>query len=197
MVGGAQPREIKCESGLERKAALFLLTHAKVADLQEQPPAVEWLDAAGVRHRHTFDFLATLADGRKLAIAVKPKAIAERKRFSEQLAMVASQLPRGFAHSVLLLTDADLPRDLVHNATLLNQARRAADADLDAFMKRLADENPGASIRELVEASGRGGQAFRSIVRLVSYGILKMVDRSRLGYSTHVTPASSSLEEYA
>lgn len=189
IVGGAEPREIMCESGLEKKVAHFLLTHPQVADLREQPPAVRWTDAAGVAHRHTFDFLATLKDGRKIAVAVKPKAVADRKRLVEILAMIAAQLPRGFANGVLLLTDADLPRDVVHNSTLLHHARRAPDPDLDATVLALAKATPVATIGALIRDSGRGGAAFRSITRMIANGLITVIGHGRIGYATQVAVA--------
>lgn len=189
IVGGAIPREIMCESGLEKKVAHALLTHSQVADLQEQPPAVAWIDAAGNRHRHTFDFLATLKDGRKLAVAVKPRDPAERHRLADVLALIAKQLPRGFADGVLLVTDADLPRHLVHNSALLHHARRAPDADLDAFVLSLVGAASVTTIGALVRASGRGGDAFRSITRMIADGVISVIGQSRIGYATQVAVA--------
>ncbi|MGF7054752.1 hypothetical protein GGC47_003956 [Bosea sp. OAE752] len=197
IVGGARAREIRCESGLEKKAALFLLTHPHVTGLREQPPPVEWLDMAGVRHRHTFDFLADLKDGRRLAVAVKPQAIAERNRFSEQLSMIAAQVPVTFADGILLLTDADLPRDLVADAALMHQARRAPDPEVDNLMLSLATQHHAVSIAELVRASGLGGVAFRSLVRMISVGALNRLDGGRIGYPTRVAPIPSSVGETA
>jgi hypothetical protein len=176
-----------CESGLEKKAAHFLLTHPAVADLREQPPSVAWFDAAGQKHRHTLDFLATLKDGRKLAVAVKPKARAERQRLAEVLKMIATQLPHGVADGVLLITDADLPRDLVHNCALLHHARRAPDPDLDAAVLSLAKATPVTTIGALVHQSGRGGDAFRSVTRMIANGVISVVGQSRIGYETQVT----------
>jgi hypothetical protein len=179
-----------CESGLEKKAAHYLLTHPQVVDLQEQPPAVRWTDAGGVEHRHTFDFLATLTDGSKLAVAVKPSAVAIRKRFAEILAMIAAQMPRGFANGVLLLTDADLPLDVVHNATLLHHARRAPDKELDAAVLALAKVSAITTIGNLVRESGRGGDAFRSVTRMIANGAISVIGRARIGYATQVTVAN-------
>lgn len=194
IVGGAIPREIRCESGLERNVGLALLAHPQVVDLQEQPPAVTWRDAAGHSRLHTFDFLATLDNGRKLAIPVKPAAIAARKRFADQLALIAAQLPRGFADGVLLVTDRDLSRDLVHDAMLVHQSRRSVDADLDRQMLSLVDGNPASTIGQLVEASGRGGDAFRSIVRLIGSGVIATFGQGRIGYAAQVSAATAIRE---
>ncbi len=185
LVGGAHhPREIRCESGLERKAALFLLTHPQVADLREQPAAVTYRDAAGIEHRHTFDFLATLTDGRKLAIPVKPLARAVRKRLRETCKLMAGQLPRGFADGILPITDADLPRDVVHNAALLHHARRGANPDHDAAVERLIAKPGRSTIGALVAASGLGGAGFRAVVRLVAKGRVTLVEHARIDHGT-------------
>lgn len=190
VVGGASPREIMCESGLEKKVAHFLLTHPQVADLREQPPAVQWTDAAGKTHRYTFDFLVTMKDGRKIAVAVKPSARAERHRLADLLAMIATQLPRGFADGVLLITDADLPRDVVHNAALLHHARRAPDQDLDATVLSLAKEASVTTIGALVRESGRGGHAFRAVTRMIANGVISVIGQARIGYGTQITAAN-------
>ena len=187
VVGGMQSREIMCESGLERKAALFLLTHPQVADLREQPQAVRWTDAAEIDRRHTFDFLATLVDGRKVAVAVKPRVKAQRRRLPETLAVIAGQVAPTFADGVLLITEADLPRDTVHNAALLHHARRGADPDADLAVGRLVTEAGQGTVGGLVAASGLEGAGFRAVMRLIASGTIRIPAAARIAYDTPVT----------
>ncbi len=186
----ARWREIMCESGLEKSAAVCLLTHPSVRNLIEQPTAVEWLDASGKKRRYTFDFIARLKDGRRLAVAVKPRYHAKRQRLDQQLELIASQLPRSFADGVLLITDADLSRNDVHNASLLHQARRAPDPALDAQLLSLAEGSASTTIGALVRRSGRGGDAFRSAARLIANRLLTMNRPTRISYATEVKVAT-------
>ncbi|NIX77354.1 hypothetical protein HB375_12125 [Microvirga sp. c23x22] len=186
-----------CESGLEKKAAHFFLTHPQVADLREQPNAVEWRDAEGRARRHTFDFLVTLRDTRRIAVAVKPKVHAERKHLQRTLALIATQIPRHFADGVLLITDEDLPRDIVHNAALLHHARRAADPSHDLIIRKLIASPGRATIGELVASSGLGGAGFRAVVRLIAAGAIQIVGNARIGYEAPVMWSGASTVEAA
>lgn len=190
-------REIMCESGLEKKAAHFLLTHPQVADLREQPNAIEWKDAEGQVRRHTFDFLATLLDGRKIAVAVKPTIQAERKRLRAVLEHIAGQLPKSFADGVLLITDADLPRDVAHNAALLHHAKRAPEPSHEVIVRDLLEFPGRSTVGELVAASGLGGAGFRAVVRLIAAGTIKIVGNARIGYETSVAWSEASTVEAA
>jgi hypothetical protein len=186
-----------CESGLEKKAARFFLTHPQVADLREQPPAIDWIDAEGTIRRHTFDLLVTLKDARKIAVAVKPKVHAERKRLKEMLAMIAPQLPRGFADGILMITDQDLPRDVAHNTALLHHARRGGNPLHDSTVRDLIASRGQATIGELVAASGLGGAAFRATARLIATGIIAVIDGTRIGYDARVAWTGQSNGETA
>ena len=62
LVGGAEPHQMDCESGLERRFDMLILVRRGIVDIREQPEPVTYFDAAGQGHFHTFDFLATMAD---------------------------------------------------------------------------------------------------------------------------------------
>ncbi|WP_176733375.1 TnsA endonuclease N-terminal domain-containing protein [Bosea sp. BIWAKO-01] len=185
-------REVMCESGKERDAALIMASDREVIDLREQPPAVTWLDAEGTPRRHTFDFLATLRSGKKIAIAVKPMAVVKRTRFLETLGLIARHVPRSFADGVKLVTDENLPLDDVHNAVLLKHMRRTSNTEHDQLIKSLLAEHRRASIAQIVEASGLEGHAFQAIIRLVGSGAVSVVDNTRISYDAMIELAATS-----
>jgi hypothetical protein len=185
-------REVMCESGTERDAAVIMAADPDVIDLREQPPAVTWLDAKGTPHLHTFDFLATLRCGKKIAIAVKPMAVVKRTRFRETLNLIARHVPKSFADGVKLVTDENLPLDEVHNAVLRRQMLRTSNPDHDALIKELVTEHGRSSIAQLVEASDLKGQAFQAIIRLLASGIIRAVDNARIGHNTMIELAAAS-----
>jgi hypothetical protein len=161
-------------------------------DLREQPPAVTWFDAEGTPRRHTFDFLATLRSGKKIAIAVKPMAVVKRTRFLETLALIARHVPRSFADGVKLVTDENLPLDHVHNAVLLKHSLRTSNAAHDELIKDLLAEHGPASIAQIVQASGLEGAAFQAIVRLVASGVASVIDNARISYGAVIELAATS-----
>lgn len=174
--------EVMCESGAERDAALIMAADRDVIDLREQPPAVTWFDEEGTPRRHTFDFLATLRSGKKIAIAVKPMAVVKRTRFLQTLGLIARQVPRSFADGVKLVTDENLPLDHVHNAVLLKHSLRTSNPAHDELIKSSLAEHGRASIAQIVMASGLKGEAFQAIVRLVASGTASVVDNARISY---------------
>lgn len=187
--------EIMCESGMERDAASIMAIDPDLVELREQPPAVTWVDAEGTLIRHTFDYLATLRSGQKIAVAVKPMEVAKRTRFRETLDLIARQVPRSFADGVRLVTDEDLPRDHVHNAVLLRQSLRTSNPEHDELIKRLLSEHRGATIGQIVEASGLEGQAFQAITRLIASGAVRVIDNARIGYLARIELTASSINE--
>lgn len=185
--------EVMCESGLERNVATAMATDPDILDLREQPPAVTWVDAAGNEHRYTFDFLATMRSGVKIAIAVKTLEEAERLNAQAFLDYIAPQLPRSFADAVKLVTEEFLPLDIVHNADLLKQALRTFNPEHDELIKRLIADHRGATIGQIVEASRLEGFAWQSVTRLISRGNVRVINNARISYLARVEPARSSV----
>jgi hypothetical protein len=186
IVGGAVPRRIYCEGGLEEKAVYFFLAHREVADVREQPPAVAYIDQFGAPRRHTFDLLVVLKNGRKIAYEVKPSKFAPKWR--PIIRLIASQMPRKFADAADVLTEKDLHPDAVHNAMLIHTVRRDPAREHDERMRQVvADLNGSISIRDLVEHSGLEGRGFRAIVRLIADGELDISRGGRIDYATVVS----------
>ncbi|MDP3256714.1 hypothetical protein [Bosea sp. (in: a-proteobacteria)] len=187
--------EVMCESGLERKVATVLATDPDVLDLQEQPPAVTWFDAEGNAHRHTFDFLATLRSGVRIAIPVKLLSEVKRLNFQATIDLMAPQLPRSFADAIKLITEEFLPLDIVHNADLLKQSLRTSNPDHDELIKKLVGERRGATIGQIVEISRLEGFAFQAISRLIARGSVRVINNARISYLARVELIRSSVNE--
>jgi hypothetical protein len=190
IITNAPEREIHCESSMERKCALLLLARPDVVDLVEQAPAVRYVDNDGRTKKHTFDFLATMVDGSKIAIEVKPAARVDKDGWRQRLRRIAGQMD-GLV--VVLVTEANLLRDVVYNATLLHFARHDANAEHDERIRQTARDLHGAvTIAELLERSGLYGDGFRAVVRLLGAGELTAHGRGRIIHTmlvSRVTPA--------
>lgn len=184
IVGGAEPRRIHCEGGVEEKGAYVFVTHRDVADVYEQPAPVKYVDENGKARRHTFDFLLLLKDGRRIAVAIKPAEF--REKWEPIIRRIAGQMSRKFADAAILLTESDLHSDLVHNAMLIHAVRRDPPGAHDDQMRDLVRGlNGSVRIGDLVEHSGLEGRGFRAVVRLIADGDLD-ISGGRIGYSTQV-----------
>lgn len=174
------------ESHLELMVIWLLAAMPEVATIVDQPPPVPYLDHAGVERTHTFDFLVTMRDGRRLFIAVKPA-----KRAGKALIVakaIAAQLKPGIADEVHVVTDAAFTRTERHNAALIAQCARFPVTEHDETIDRITARMTGAvRIGHLVETSGLAGMGFRAIIRLVGSGLLQPVaTRQRLTTDSYV-----------
>lgn len=170
MVDPHRGRLIGAESNPERRTAFLLLARRDVVDLWDQPPVVHFRDAAGKKRRHTFDFLATLESGEKVAIAVKPLAKAKSQKLEATLAIIAPQIDPAFATSVALVTEADLDPVAVRNAVLIYSAAREPfrDVDAEAAVRAALSTASEQTVGDVIAATGLKGRAFRAIVRLIA-----------------------------
>lgn len=159
------------ESHIELCVIWICSTMPDVVEIIDQPPAVTYVDSAGIPRKHTFDFLVIMADGRRLFLMVKPAAKATKARALAR--MIAGQLAAGTANSIHVVTDADFSRTDRHNAQLLFECMRfpisAHDSAIDSITVNMAG---AVKVNELVSASGLGGLGFRAVMRALARGIL-------------------------
>lgn len=192
LVGNAVPTEIRVESGLEYRAANYLLARPDMADLQEQPEAIGYYDDDGVEHQHTFDFKATLKSGVRILIEVKPDEVAARIGLKRLLRTIARQVPKGTADRVLHLGEGFLTRRVLRNAQLVRSVRRDRECSADPVVRSVANSLVGCvKVGDIVRASGLEGLAFRAVVRMIGEGELRIVGNGRIDYATAVMRAGS------
>lgn len=194
IVAGNPRREMRLESYLEAKAAFVLLARRQTADLEEQPPAVAYLDEDGVSRRHTFDFRQTLRDGTRILIAVKPWQRAVETDLPRTLRQIARYVDPAVADKVALLTDRRLGRDAVHNARLILSVEADLDPAADAIVADLVAKLQGdTTLRQIAQSSGLDGRAFRSGIRLIATGRLGVPAGVRLVPTTRVWPVAQDV----
>lgn len=189
MIDPNSHRIITAESGLEWNVALVLLARRDVIELREQPEAVRFIEADGVRQTHVFDFLAIMSGGSRIAIAVKPERKATKLR--QSFPLLASQVPEAFATGAVLITDRNIDLIAIHNAKLLLQMRARINHNSDQAAWAVIRHLIGATtIGTLVEAIGTGADAFGSIVRFISEGRLGLKRREKIDYGSIVEARS-------
>jgi hypothetical protein len=181
------PREIRCESGLECKAAYVLLARPDRAELEEQPSPVKYLNSNGKSRLHWFDFLFIRKNGSRIMVAVKPRERACKHNFIGLLTHIASQMSPSVADGVLLLTEEHLEPDLVHNSVLIHECRRDPDATADSRVRALlATMNGVATVDNLIVTAGLDGEGFRAVVRAIADGLLVVRGSGRIDRATWV-----------
>ncbi|MBJ2153961.1 TnsA endonuclease N-terminal domain-containing protein [Paracoccus sp. IB05] len=124
-----RPRVIQFESMLEYRFLCLTLVRDDVVDIVEQPPALVYQRQDGTRAHHTFDFLLRMADGERIAVAIKPAERVIRRDFMTELRHVAAAMPKHFAHRIKLVTDehldkraaADAARQLMRSRPALSE----------------------------------------------------------------------------
>ncbi|OSP54463.1 TnsA endonuclease N-terminal domain-containing protein [Pseudoruegeria sp. SK021] len=166
------------------------MLHARrdVVDIWDQPPPITYRDANGCPREHTFDFRVTLDDGQRIAIAVKPEALAQRQRFRETLRLIRAATPLSYARDVVLVTERSYTPADARNAQKLHDFRRTPDPVADTAIAALIDGLTGATtLAELVDASGLKGRGFRASFRAIFSGLLRSVDGGDILPSSVVT----------
>ncbi|MCJ2089813.1 hypothetical protein MKK88_28065 [Methylobacterium sp. E-005] len=191
-------RQIDVESHIEKSVLLWLSTHSDIDRIQEQPPAVPYIDRDGVLRQHTFDILVHFADGRRIFYAVKDERHARKHDVSGFLRHIAPQIPRTIADGVALFTERTLSPAMISNARLIHAVRRDPPHPADrAVLDLLAEIKGTVLIADLVTASTHGAAAFRAIVRLIAMRVLLLTADELIDYGSRVTVVASRIGEVA
>ncbi|NEU14334.1 hypothetical protein G3T14_19700 [Methylobacterium sp. BTF04] len=181
------PRRVFVESYGELSAAHTLMARSDVVHLREQAEPVDYIDDLGEPRQHFFDFIVTLADGDKVAIAYRPDESAVRKDLASTLRSIAAHMNPSVADRVVHMSERHLPREIVRDAKLLRAVRRDNRPEDDKAVAAIVETLLGVTtVGDLVRTSGLKGRAFRAIVRLIGDGILKIVGPHGITYATRV-----------
>ncbi len=116
-------RSVGFSSTHELHCALMLMANRLVVDVQDQPPAVPFRGADGKWHTHTFDYGAAFANGKFVAIAVKPVNQLVESGIRDVIKRVRPNI-RGFADQAIILTERNLTPHRAWNAKSILRARR-------------------------------------------------------------------------
>ena len=171
-------RAVRFESLLEYHTSLVLLADQRVANLVEQPAAIQYTAMDHCTHRHTFDFLVTLKDGRRIAVLVKPFRKANTIEFYDLIQRLKHALPGDFAVGIIVVTEANLSPARVADASLILAARSVVDPYADAVTLNAIRALSGrCSIGNVRDAINLGGRGFSSIIRAIDRGHLVVTDR--------------------
>lgn len=183
----------QAESLLELHNLFLLNTMMNVVSLQEQVRFFYGWDPDD-QQRHIFDVVVTLDCESRIAIAVKPEVRLESGRFVTEMQEVAWWVyEHGFADDVRIMSEADInPVDL-RNAKIL-AAVREADPEADAIALEVVRGLPadgGQSLRDLTLSTGMAARGYRSLIRLVRSGVLRLQQNEVIGPKAVVMNANA------
>ncbi|WP_339696186.1 hypothetical protein [Celeribacter baekdonensis] len=147
-----------------------------VADMVEQPSAIDYVDADGRRRRKVIDQVYTLKDGTRIAAEIKPAERARAQNLEEKLGYVAAAMPDDFADYLVLITEENYDQWEALNARRLLAYRREDDPEAAAIITELAVEiDLPVTIRELISKAAIGGRAWPEIFKAIYAGILRPI----------------------
>lgn len=183
----------QAESLLELHNLFLLNVMMNVVSLQEQVRFCYGWDRKNQK-QHIFDVVATLDCGSRVAFAVKPEVRLVSGCFETEMQEVAWWVyDRGFADDVRIMSEADInPVDL-RNAKIL-AAVREADPEADAVALEVVRGLPaggGQSLRDLTLSTGMAARGYRSLIRLIRSGVLRLQQHEVIGPKVVVMNANA------
>lgn len=182
-------RVVICESVLEARLWFILRIDPQVAWIWEQPQPILYRDEDGTVHRHTFDFLVFLRDGRRIAIAVKPHGKVASSGIEHTLDLIRAQSGTVYADKILLRTEAHITRTRSYNARLIFEAFCERDPEAVDTIAALVRTLQGAvRIGDLIRVSGLEGAALPAIACLIGDGVLHLTGDVRIAPDAFVSP---------
>jgi hypothetical protein len=172
---------VEGESRQERLGMLVIRARPETRRLVEQSPQVEYADADGVLHIHTFDLHVFRIDGTKAAVDFKPTKLVKRSGIRELHATLARQISPRTADELLVMTPDMYTRSDIYNAelqhTLMRQDYPEDDETVLKLIRRMKGPVP---IADIVTRSKLAGYGFNAVVRAIAAGHLRMTERRRI-----------------
>lgn len=159
----------------------------------DQPDAVDYVDDEGKPRKHTFDFLATLHCGRRIAYPVKPDALVEKSGIQRVLELIREQVGSKFADAYVLRTDEHITKARVANAKLIISS---LDCRNDEHVARVRECMAGVVgsvlIADVAARSGLEGHAVRAIACLIWDGVLQLARPGLIDQRAFITPVRAA-----
>lgn len=172
------------ESYTEYKNLLIVNADPEVADFRVQ---AEFLYGLNREHRHYFDVLKTMVDGRIIAETVKPRARLRSGVFLREMAEIAWWVREfGFADEVRLITEADIDPIDLHNGRVLAGVRLVEAAALAQARIVVSQLTGSVSLRDLVNEIALGAPGYRALLHLLARNELQLTHRERITPQSNV-----------
>lgn len=181
----SENREVPVESSYEERAFYVVQARPGFMSLRSQYPVATYIDDVGAEHKHFFDALAEFADGRRIAIAVKP----ERSRVKIE-PILENIKKRGSPHfdAVELITEKVATLEEYQNATeLLLNRKLHNQTEVDRLIADLREGPACVSFLRMLYSDVPLPDRRVAIWRLIDLGILSRIGSGRISYDTQFT----------
>jgi hypothetical protein len=171
-------RMVRYDGMLSREFIIALENDRRVLSYWEKPKVFRWTN--GLRWKdYTPDYAVDLADGRKIAVEVMPLIQVAKTGFLNRSPFIRrAAIEAGYA-DFELWTEREFVRQPSHaNADLLASERSFVVDDAHVHRMRLVAREMGgrARVGDLRRKSGVGPQSFRTVIRLVAIGDLRIAN---------------------
>lgn len=188
----ADNRKVVFESALEARVAKILLARRDIVELRDQWPEVHREDEGRIA-THTFDFWARFADGRRVAIAVKPASRVRSSGVLRTLKLITDQGIGGFADQVALITDAYATHDAAHEAGWKLHSRRMRNGDAyEEALSLVSGIKGSVRFHDLLEGAADPAARRIAIWNLIDEGQLVVLQPGRITDLTWLRRASQN-----
>lgn len=174
-------REAGFESTIERDLADINAANRDVVDIEDQPETLNYKDADGVVHKHTFDLRVTWSDGRRIAYACKAEARRQASGIDLIVEQISKQHPE-FADSFEVVTRRNVSRLDASNArTILHSRRLRSEHDVAHLSSLLEQIHGWVRFDTLAALHGHADQTLVAVVNLIDDGKLAWGGDDRIG----------------
>lgn len=193
LIRGPDGQVYVAESTIEARFLLTSLVDPGIGEIWDQPPHISYDGLDGQKHKHTFDyrFVRRNESREPVAVYAKPWDLTQSEEHESFVQLLANHLPPAFATSVMVITERDYPAWMVENAVLLLSVKDDRQPPIETELRKAIEVLDGpASIGSIAESFGGGRQAFRPIVRLISEGVLELVEPARINMRAMVRPTA-------
>lgn len=171
-------QEVVVESQIERGLGRILVAQHDVARIEDQPPAVPYVDDDGVVHDHTFDFRAWYLSGKVVAFAVKASGQVARSGIRNTLKWIGKQGLKGFAHEIVLVTEKQITDGRAWNASQVIRSRQMRNDDHCEELRGFAAQFRGAvSMADLISDFEVPAYGRNAMFCLIYEGYLTPINR--------------------
>jgi hypothetical protein len=187
-------RMVRYDGMPSRECILTFESDPKVIAYWEKPGGFRWTDGYCWRD-YDPDYAVDLADGRRIAVEVRPSYRVAKTRFLEKLPHIRRHAISEAGYDDLeLWTEVEIqvqPR--LANAALIASERTFVFSEEEEHRMRLAARRIGgrATVRQLRAAFGFGERSFRAVIRLVALGEL-VVERPDLPLDDNAIVAAAN-----
>jgi transglutaminase-like putative cysteine protease len=172
-------RAVTFASAIEMRCAVIMIASPHIAEVYDQPPAIQYRDKNGRVRKHTPDYLV-VGPGGKCAIAVKPRRRVKKSGIKDIIKRVKPNLG-DYADDFILLTESQLTQSRANNAESAIHANECrVQEHCDRVFEIVRDAEGELNAYHVSGLFGDFATGMNAVWCLVFDGLVKLVDPKRM-----------------